>query len=287
MIQVHRYRGYALNIASEFELPGLPAGDGDPDVVIRLGKVPHSRAQATPDEEFAFNTLAGRFRVRGGREIVVDPLPDTSPEALRVVLLGRMMAFLLRQRGWLPLHASIVEMDRKAVLFLGMSGAGKSTTAAACRARGHDVVADDIGAVRVEQGICIANPALPRLRLLDDSCSLLSGLELRSEFQLDKRTFDLGDETAGGMLPVKRIYLLENGPKLSTEPIPRLEAVSLLSRHSFTRHAKQGPEAMQAHLQACAAVSGAVPLYRLLRPASLAGLSALVELVEMEVSANG
>src|SRR5208282_821090 len=105
----YRYFGFGLRVDSELELPELPLcppGITEPDVVVRLGPVPRDRRRATADEELAVNVVGAAYLVRNGREITVDPLPDADPAAVRVVLLGRVMAFLLRQRGWLPLHGS-------------------------------------------------------------------------------------------------------------------------------------------------------------------------------------
>jgi hypothetical protein len=283
MSSMYRYSGYGLGIDSELELPELPPGDGEPDVVIRLGAVPQSSRQPTVDEEFAFNTLAGAFRITGGKEITVDPLPDAAPGALNVVLLGRIMAFLLRQRGWLPLHASVVVVNERAILFLGPSGGGKSTTAAAFHARGHMVIADDVGAVRVLNGHSVVRPAWSRIRLLDDSRELLAGLELPSEFHFDKHSYQLSAARAHRLFPVGRIYHLEFGEELRTEALAPLVAVAQLSRQSFTRHRKQGAEAMSIHLRDCASVASVTPVYRLERPRSLNGLSELVGLVEKHV----
>ncbi len=128
---MYRYSAFSLTIDSEVELPELSEGRGEPDVIIRLGTVTAQQTQATIEDEFALPLNVGRFHVKGGREIVVDPLPDADPYILRAMLQGRLMAYLLRQRGCLPLHASGVAIGGQAVLFLGESGAGKSTTAAA------------------------------------------------------------------------------------------------------------------------------------------------------------
>jgi hypothetical protein len=280
MRKMYRYSGYGLGIDSELELPELPAGDGEPDVVIRLGSVPANSRPSIPDEEFAFNTLAGAFRIRGGTEIIVDPLPGAAPGALNVVLLGKIMAFLLRQRGWLPLHASVVVVDGQAVLFLAPSGGGKSTTAAAFHARGHMAVADDIGAVRVVNQQSIVRPAWGRIRLPDDSCELLAGLNLQSEFHFDKHTYRLSATNLRRSFPVNRIYSLEFGEELRTEVLAPLEAVAVLSRHSFARHRILGKEALRIHLRECASVASATGVYRLERPRSLSGLSALAGMVE-------
>jgi len=287
MTKMYRYSGFGLGIDSEVEFPELPPGDGEPDVVIRIGTVPHTSGIPSIDEEFAFNTLAGAFHIRGGREIIIDPLPDVAPGALNVILLGRMMAFLLRQRGWLPLHASVVVINGQAILFLGPSGGGKSTTAAAFHARGHLVIADDVGAVRVVNEKCIVGPAWSRLRLPDDSRELVDGLGLHGKFQLDKHSYDLTRGKLRRLFPVHRIYYLVFGREIRTEVVPPVVATTLLSKHSFTRHAKLGNEAMAAHLGDCASVASVTSVYRLERAKSLDTLAGVVSLVEKEASFHG
>jgi hypothetical protein len=231
----------------------------------------------------AIHDLAGRFHIRHGREILVDPAPEVDPAVLQVVLAGRMMAFLLRQRGWLTLHASGVRIDGQAILFLGISGAGKSTTAAAFHTRGHDVITDDVGAVRViRRGECVLRPAGARLRLLDDSRSVFGGIEPPGMFQWDKHVFDLSRGELEDTIPVRRIYALTDGDQLDAELIPPLAATALLSSNSFVRHMRMTKAALAAHVRDCAAVAAAVPVYRLKRPGSLAALPALVRWVEAD-----
>jgi hypothetical protein len=284
---VFHYSGYGLNIHSELELPELPPGDEQADVVLRFGRVPPAGRRATLREEVALNALTGAFHIRDGREIVFDPLPGVSPDLLRVVLMGRMMAFLLRQRGWLPLHASGIALGDQAVLFVGSSGCGKSTAAAAFHARGHAVITDDVGAVRAIDRICLVRGAGSRIRLLGDSRTVFGDREPKGTFQWDKHTFDLAPGKMWGPLPVRRIYLLEDGEELRAEVIPPLPAVAALSGNSFVKRWRLDAEALGAHLSDCAAVAGAVPVYRLFRPRSLDVLPELVRLVETEGPTGG
>jgi hypothetical protein len=277
---MYRYSGFALTIDSELELPDLPPSHATPDIAIRLGSVARELWPATLEEEITFNTIAGGFHLRNGNEILVDPIAGVDPGTLRLVLLGRIMAFLLRQRGWLSLHASGVLVDGKGVLFVGASGVGKSTTAAAFHAQGHRVITDDVGAVRTADGECLVLPAWPRLRLMDDSRKLLAGRERRARFQIDKHTVDLEHPELAGALPVQRIYLLEYGTGLGLIPVPALEAVALLSMNSFIKRRRMTPDALASHLKDCAKVAGTVQVYRLVRPQSMAALPEVVRLVE-------
>jgi len=282
---MYRYSGFGLGIDSELELPELPEGDGEPDVVIRIGAVPPTSREPTLDEEFSFHTLAGAFHIKGGREIIVEPLPESVPGALNVVLLGRVMAFLLRQRGWLPLHASVVVIGEQAIVFVGPSGEGKSTTAAAFHARGHLVIADDVGAVRVTNGKCLVRPAWSRLRLQEDSREVIDGERLHGQFQLDKHSYDVTRGKLHRLFPVRCIYLLQCGEELRTELLAPVVAATVLSKHSFARHRRLGKEALTLHLRECVATASVTPVYRLERPRAFSALSELVSLVERETAA--
>jgi hypothetical protein len=278
-----RYSAYGVVVDSEIELPELVPTEGETDVTIRLADIPRIEHKATKNEEYVFNADSGSFRIRNGHEVLADIPSGANPEGVRVLLLGRVMAFLLRQRGWLPLHASGVAINGQAVLFVGPSGAGKSTMAAAFHARGHIVIADDVAAVRITDGICVAQPGGSRVRLLGDSRILLDGLDLRPEFQLDKHSYDLPGPALPGRMPVKRIYILETGNSFNTAVLSPVLAAALLNRHSFVKARRSEPDVLDAHLRQCAAVAGGAPVHRLVRPNSLSLLSQLVRLIEREL----
>jgi hypothetical protein len=285
-----RYSCFGLAVCSEVELPELPElplGDDQPDVMIRLGSVPRTPPSATLDEEIVFHDRAGAFHIKQGREIVLDPPSGVDPALLRVLLMGRMMAFLLRQRGTLPLHASGIEIGGQAVLFLGARGSGKSTTAAAFHARGHKVVTDDVGAVRViEGGQCLLRPAGPRIRLFEDSRAAFNGMEPEGVSHWRKRLFDVTRGEQRELIQVSRIYVLEYGVEIGSERIPPMSAVVALSTHSFVEHGRMSKAALAAHLRDCSSVACTVPVYRLFRTRSLAALPELVRWVEMDIAAS-
>lgn len=292
MNQYFRYRGFGLLIHSEIELPELLAASAGndkadkADVMIRMGTVPRVRRQATLDEELAINSVGAAFLIRNGLEITVDVRPDADPGTIRVLLLGRVMAFLFRQRDWLPLHASGVVVDDECVLFLGAPGAGKSTTAAAFHKAGHLVVTDDVGAVRIAgEGRCVVQSAWSYVRLRDDARAVLDDSDAAAEFQLDKHRYDLSRGIAGGELyPVRCAYIVEYGDAMLAEPIDTLRAIALLSRHSFVKHHNMEREALQRHLQDCSAVASHIAVRRLIRPRSLGALPALVRFVEEDLA---
>jgi hypothetical protein len=84
-------------------------------------------------------------------------------------LLGSVLAFVLRLRGGVPLHASAVVIDERAVLFAGSPGAGKSSTAAAFALLGCPVLSDDIVVIADEGGVMLAHPSHGHLSVWPDS----------------------------------------------------------------------------------------------------------------------
>jgi hypothetical protein len=281
-----RYSGYSLVISSELALPELPEAEGEPDVFIRLGKIPRVVREACVNDELAYHNLTGAYHIMNGREIVVDPLPDVNPDALRVVLLGRVMAYLLRQRGWLSLHASGVAVGSFGVLFLGASGSGKSTTAAAFYRRGHQVITDDVAAVRVSGGKCIALPARPRLRLHSDSRSVMEDEASSGVLHFDKYLFGVASGPSPETIRIQRIYVLADGDEVGAQTIPAAPSVRLLSAHSFFRRRTMDLASLHAHLHDCAAVTGAVSVRRLVRPRLLNQLPAVIEFVEKDLTSH-
>lgn len=89
--------------------------------------------------------------------------PLTAPDAAHF-LCEPVLAFLLRLRGTLTLHASSVAIDGRAVLICGHAGAGKSSLAAACLRAGALLMSDDITAV-IHEARWMAHPGTPAIRL--------------------------------------------------------------------------------------------------------------------------
>ena len=146
------YRLAGLQIASDFPLVGVQAcsndAAGNNDVAFRRAPVSAERASAaTMDfdgQHIEYNRTevlldlprVGRFLVRAGREILIDPAPASHASEVRAYLLGTAFGMLCHQRGITPLHASAIDVADGCVAFVGASGAGKSTLVAALAQQG-------------------------------------------------------------------------------------------------------------------------------------------------------
>jgi hypothetical protein len=84
------------------------------------------------------------FDVRpAARQIHGYRTPVTPPHTFNHLLLDQVLPLAAGGPHRLALHASVVDVDGRAVAFLGASRQGKSTLAAALARRGHTLLSDD------------------------------------------------------------------------------------------------------------------------------------------------
>lgn len=255
------YRVYGLQLESSIDIAGLtavePSNHPHADCVLDVGPVV-SLPDAIPldttpiaDEEpgiriersggtylfiYRDNT---RFRVEErGRRIATSW--DSTPEDMATYLLGPVLAFVLRLRGTLALHASaLVLNDTGALLFAGHAGAGKSTTATAFLAHGATMLTDDVAAIEWRDERPHVLPGYPRLRLWDDSAAALYGaadaLPLLTP-TWEKRFVDASASFAAEPAPIRAIIALAGrGAETRIRPLHGHEAVmAVLVRTSMS-----------------------------------------------------
>lgn len=208
-----RYGVYGLSIEADAPIDGaLPAEFANPDIRVRMQSMPPFAAgDALFDDEnvtifrqggaYAFHYRDGtRFLIDGSTVWSTWPSSSTA-EDTATYLLGPVLAFVLRRRGTLALHASAVAMDGRAVAIAAAPGGGKSTTAAAFAERGVPIITEDVLPIAWRDGDPWALSGYPRIRLwpetvaarygTDDALPLLTPtwtkryLDVRSHFQRD------------------------------------------------------------------------------------------------------
>jgi hypothetical protein len=179
------YSAFGLSIHSLLPLPELL--DSDPamsaDVNISMEKASvlsgeiYDREHAywgVPNDMCLFWRDVGLFRILNGQEIVIHPHSEAETSRLRLFLLGAAFAVLLHQREYFVLHASSVTVGNQAIAFIADKGWGKSTMAATLHTRGHNLVSDDVLALKVERnGVIQVMPAFPQFKLWPDAVTFL------------------------------------------------------------------------------------------------------------------
>jgi hypothetical protein len=279
MSRASDYQVFGLRIRSEIRLPELfPAsGAGDPDVTIRCGSIPGGATakhiEGDGDSLILNISDVARFRIDGGRNILVDPAPGVPERNIRLFLLGSTFGALLHQRGLLPLHSNAIELDGRAVAFMGESGAGKSTLAAWFHDRGHRIVADDVCVVRfLADGRAVTVPGLPRLRLWQEALEA-TGREA-GNFQRsyvgddDWNKFDVPitrQTAASAELGLSAIYVLEQGNAFEIRRIEGLAAAEAIFAHTYRGAYVSAVKGEHSHWSACMRLIRNTPVYCLTR----------------------
>ncbi|WP_436926777.1 hypothetical protein [Halosimplex amylolyticum] len=179
----------------------------------------------------------GDFLIQDGSLITHVPADNTDEADLRNVLLGTCLATLCHQRGLLPIHGSVAEVNGQAIGFIGPKLAGKSTSVGALIERGHGFVADDILAVRFEEGQPVAIPGFPLSKLEPQwvSNSFPGGPAQNPETGRGKYYYDVSDAFEPDPIPLSTINLLEpiTATSVETEPISGHEAAMTLVQHAW------------------------------------------------------
>lgn len=238
------YSIYGLNVGSDFPLAGVPTCDASyPDVVFAMEP---SRRPARPiaadeicwyqsdwiDETTGrpgltiFRSETDDFRIlysdgiqflidAAGRRIVGCAPSEASLADVVCYVTGPVLGFVLRLHGVIALHASAVEIGRKAVLLVGDACAGKSTTAAVLATMGYNVITEDVAALALDDDILAVRPGCAEVALRPDAVAAVFGSAdalPRFSDTWDKRRLnllELGAFTTES-LPVAAVYMLTN-----------------------------------------------------------------------------
>lgn len=266
------YRLFGLHIDSELELPEIPTADdgGRPDVVIDRKDI--AFADRAPglipvDEGVLINIEdIGRYWVRGGDRIDVEPVDGCDPRNVRLFLLGSVFGMLLHQRGLLPLHANAIEINGKAVAFMGESGAGKSTLAAWFHDHGFRVLADDVCVVSPHPEGATVHPGMPRLRLWAEALEHTGrdeiGLERSYAGDTPYKKFDVPlERVSGSEIPLAAVYLLERGEESDISRKIGSAAAEALFANTYRGHFVGPAQRHANHWSACMALLQSTPIF--------------------------
>jgi hypothetical protein len=169
---------FGLTLESELNLPELLPVTDPADVRITLGKTPdHLETievktpwyEATPGRFLLQVEGSAKYYVENGALIVIEPRPTAQPEVIRVFLLHTVLAALLQQRDYLVVHGAAAVVDGKAVVLVGNSSVGKTAIALTLYDRGYEILGDEIGAIRLQDGKPVVVPGIPQLNVWRDT----------------------------------------------------------------------------------------------------------------------
>lgn len=224
---MHHYTAFGLHIHSEISLPELAEGNqhSTPDVYIRQGAVELPSMRPTTIYRRGIKAFFGRnenamfldwagvasFKASGGNELIVSPVASEA-SIISLFTVSEALGLILFQREYFLLHASAVEVGDEAWCFMGMPGAGKSSTAAAFIKAGCRLLSDDLTAITFDEGGKPAIvPAYPQLKIWEKTVNGLqyaeSDLEPVSE-GVRKFAYHPREHFPTRPVPLKKVFFL-------------------------------------------------------------------------------
>ena len=296
MPKFYFYTTYGLNIMSSMCFPELVSGKHNSNAMVYF--IERELRLKLSDKRKGFNEIVYTpndilysfdnkplFRVRYGKEILINSIANIDSLYLRHLILGPGMGTLLRQRGYLVLHASAVDIKGNGVAFLGDSGFGKSTLVTAMSKKGHKFITDDVLRVKFdESNMPLALPSFPRAKLWDDIINHIKdqpNLVQKIHPEIEKYSFNIDTSFTTKPIPLKNIYILKNNDKNEINLLKSQDALIELIKSSYAVNLF-GDNGKAQNLIQCANIVNNIPIKCLKKRQRLKELNDLIRIVEKD-----
>lgn len=292
------YNIFGLYFSCPLEIPELDEVKTDTcDVHIQFGNVPDHLSEVissgilfeSGEQEFLLKLpQVGKYLVRNGDEVIIDPKPGVSHDEISLFLLGSVMGALLYQRKYLPIHGSAVEVRGKAIIIIGNSSAGKSTLAASLNLAGFPLISDDLSAVSINNsGSCILLKGIPFIKLWKDTVDTLypAGSFRKVRPQINKFKISLGSNNVGQEILIESIINLttRNESDFRLKEINGALKFSMLRDHAYRDQLVKGMGITNHHFQMLTKLANQSKLFHLERPSIPLDIDSLKDYVISEI----
>jgi energy-coupling factor transporter ATP-binding protein EcfA2 len=229
------------------------------------------------------------FRVRNGKEIIINPETNIDTVFLRYLILYQGFGTLLMQRGNLVLHASSINIKDKAVAFLGWCGEGKSTIAAAMNKMNYSTITDDVLAIGFDkQNRPYAFPSFPRVKLCEDVSKYITtemDVALPIIPEIEKYSYNVYKTFSVKPIPLETIYILKQNTKNQIISLKLQDALIELIKNCYTINLFDDAKRSE-NLNQCVELVKQIPIKCLERSQSLDEIWSLIQLIENDVCSN-
>ena len=286
---MYNYRAFGFNIESEFEIAQMLSAEfseKECDVRVRYGDACRDMIKnpvrvyddlVFGTDEMWTNLEIAELYVGHGSDIIVKRISGKEEDEglLQAFITGMAFGAIMHQRGQIPMHGSCVQKNGRAVLFTGVSGAGKSSIAAEAIRQGYRLVTDDVTPISVRNGAVVAEPSFPQQKLWEDAVERGGVRD-----QTDHRIYDENDRTKYAM-NVDSAFLNEaaelcgviqlipkegvRGESPLIQEVKGLERAVLMQLHTYRIYMLVDQESRQRHFQKCADIAGKLKIAHLFR----------------------
>jgi hypothetical protein len=276
------FKAFNLNIKSDFDLK-LPQAEGEADVIFERNKIANPKLLTTKvyrksttakiafdDKNIYLNwSEIADFQSVNSKNLYYQLLGDDL-DVFRIFALSEALGLLLFQRGIFLLHGSAVEINNQAHVFVGVGGAGKSTTIAAFSKAGRTVLSDDLVAIQFIDGKPHVIPSFPHFKIWESS---LDGLNfdksnLEPAFEGHDKFFIRPDDKnfPDSPIPLKKITILQKPYSRKNKTIKSNEVPIELLKYFPLPHQLLKGQSLQKHFMDSIQIANQVEIERMNRP---------------------
>jgi hypothetical protein len=178
-----------------------------------------------------------------------------------------LLHWWLRDRGLPMIHAAVVGDENGAVLLVGKSGAGKSTTSLLCLNAGLRYISDDRCLLALDpepQALCIYNSAKLHWEQMERFPNLMAKVNNLDEVTKDKalvHVHDFAPQQIAHQLPIRAILLatVTGRPSTSLTPVSRIKVLSDFTTSTLVYQ----PGAAKKEVQMMADLVRRLPCYQI------------------------
>lgn len=155
-----------------------------------------------------------------GNHLYVNGSNEVRADHFQGYLLGAGLGYTVRLKGTCLLHGSVVNVDNNALMIVGKSGLGKSTTATTISQLGYQLMNDDVAPLYYnhEQDLWYIAPGYPRMRLWGDASEALHSRETAEIMPNIPKYFVEIDQFETSPRPVCTIFILAGRSTEIVEP---------------------------------------------------------------------
>jgi hypothetical protein len=200
----------------------------------------------------------------------------------RLFLMSEVLGIALFCRNYFLLHGSAVQTKSGAHVFIGLPGAGKSTTIAAFAKAGFTVLTDDLIALSVSPHAHSAVlPAFPEIKIWEDACN---GLHIQTDkmsasFEGNKKYIwqQPNELFPQEPVPLQSITILRKPHSRYNRPLTLLEAPIELVKYFPLAHQLLVDSSLERHFQQSIQLAQICPIRCMQRPRNFKQLEKFVQ----------
>ena len=218
------------------------------------------------------------------QKVLINSNTGLDESFIRYLFLGHVFGILLNSKGRLVLHGNSVNINNGAIIFLGTSGKGKSTTSLALHKKGYKLIADDVLSIDCEN--ITVYPSFPRIKLWPETIKNVGENPKKMtkvHYKTEKLFYDVSKDFSHEVKLIKAIYLIENGDKTFLKEIDPFKSLTELIKSSYCFKLFSKDE-LAENLKQCTKLINNIPIKTLTVKSSFHDLDNLIKIIEMDLT---